>query len=79
MYNQVMTTNGKTRISIFIDDDVLDAFRRQAGGRGYQTLMNEALRQAMVATPPAITIETLRQVVREELQSAKIAGEIAPP
>ena len=39
---------GKTRITIRIDDDVLDWFREQvdrAGGGNYQSLMNEALRQ----------------------------------
>ena len=39
---------GKTRITIRIDDDVLEWFRKEvheAGGGNYQTLMNEALRQ----------------------------------
>ena len=40
---------GKTRITIYIDDDILDAFRdrAEAQGRGYQTAMNEALRQSL--------------------------------
>ena len=44
----VISTTGKTRITIYIDDDVLHAFRERATdeGRGYQTAMNEALRQA---------------------------------
>jgi uncharacterized protein (DUF4415 family) len=38
---------GKTRITIFIDDDVLKAFRERgdAAGKGYQTMMNEALQE----------------------------------
>lgn len=38
---------GKTRISIFIDDAVLNAFRARAenAGTGYEALMNEALRE----------------------------------
>lgn len=42
---------GKTRITIYIDDDVLDAFRdrAEAEGRGYQTAMNEALRRSLTA------------------------------
>jgi uncharacterized protein (DUF4415 family) len=39
---------GKTRITIRLDDDILDWFRQQvdeAGGGNYQTLINEALRQ----------------------------------
>ena len=44
----VISTAGKTRITIYIDDDVLHAFRERATdeGRGYQTAMNEALRRA---------------------------------
>ena len=38
---------GKTRITIHIDDEVLEAFRQRAdtAGRGYQTMINEALRE----------------------------------
>ena len=39
---------GKTRITIRLDDDILDWFRRQveqAGGGNYQSLINDALRQ----------------------------------
>ena len=40
---------GKTRITIFIDDDILAAFRARAEqeGKGYQTLINAALRAAI--------------------------------
>lgn len=61
---------GKTRITIRIDDDVLDWFRAKvhaAGGGSYQTLMNQALRQVMAQE--AEPIETIvRRVVREELK-----------
>jgi uncharacterized protein (DUF4415 family) len=42
----VVPQTGKTRITIYIDDDVLEAFRGRAdaSGRGYQTMMNDALR-----------------------------------
>ncbi|HEY9658410.1 MAG TPA: BrnA antitoxin family protein [Allocoleopsis sp.] len=42
------TPPGKTRITIWLDDEVLEWFRDQAhrsGGGNYQTMMNEALRQ----------------------------------
>ena len=41
-----MPTKGKTRITIYIDDAVLDEFRARAerAGTGYQTMMNEALK-----------------------------------
>jgi len=68
----VIPTTGKTRITIHIDDDVLEAFRRRAGaqGKGYQTLINEALRHNIMPEAAAVTIESLRQVLREELRAA---------
>lgn len=68
----VPPTPGKTRITIRIDDDVLDWFRHQvdaAGGGNYQTLMNEALRSAMLERKRPIE-SVLRKVVREELKRA---------
>ncbi|MGI9304518.1 MAG: BrnT family toxin [Gammaproteobacteria bacterium] len=66
-------TEGKTRISIFLDNEILDAFRAEASrvGCGYQTLINQAL-HAYLANSQADTLdaETLRQVVREELREA---------
>lgn len=62
---------GKTRITIRIDDDVLDWFRAQveaAGGGSYQTLMNSALRQFMRGSERSLE-DTLRRVIREELAS----------
>ena len=40
----VVKQTGKTRITIYIDDDVLEEFRERADqlGRGYQTMMNQA-------------------------------------
>jgi len=60
---------GKTRITIRLDDDVLEWFRRQthaAGGGNYQTLINAALREHMASQVEPLE-ETLRRVVREEL------------
>ena len=60
---------GKTRITIRIDDDVLDWFRElvdQAGGGNYQSLMNEALRQYIRDAKESLEV-TLRRVIREEL------------
>lgn len=63
---------GKTRITIRLDDDVLEWFRQQverAGGGNYQSLINDALRQHMRrAHEPLET--TLRRVIREELKHA---------
>lgn len=60
---------GKTRITIRLDDDVLDWFRGradQAGGGNYQTMINAALRDYIAQSSEPLE-ETLRRVVREEL------------
>ena len=64
-----MPQQGKTRISIFIDNAVLDAFRARAGkaGTGYQTMMNEALRQYLSDAEPPLTEAILRHVLRQEI------------
>jgi uncharacterized protein (DUF4415 family) len=65
----VIPQKGKTRISIFIDNAVLDAFRARAekAGTGYQTMMNEALRQYLSDAEQPITETILRNVLREEI------------
>lgn len=47
----VLSATGKTRITMYLENDVLSHFREQAGsaGRGYQTLINDSLRLAMLA------------------------------
>lgn len=63
---------GKTRITIRLDDDVLDWFRTQvddAGGGNYQTLINEALRRHISLVQEPLEA-TLRRVIREELSEA---------
>ena len=57
----------KVKINITLDPDVVAWFKAEAGGRGYQTLMNAALRDAMLRHDIA---ETLRRVIREELHPA---------
>jgi uncharacterized protein (DUF4415 family) len=64
------TPLGKTRITIRLDDEVLAWFREQAhsaGGGNYQTMINEALRQYIQQSQEPLE-ETLRRVVREELE-----------
>ena len=60
---------GKTRISIFIDDVVLDQFRARAekAGTGYKTMMNDALRKYLFETDQPLTEKRLRQVLRQEM------------
>lgn len=69
----IAATRGKTRITIRIDDDLLDWFRRQvddAGGGNYQTMINEALRAYMGGKHESIEV-VVRRVVKEELRKGK--------
>ena len=65
----VIPQKGKTRISIFIDNAVLNAFRARAekAGTGYQTMMNEALREYLSDAEQPITETILRNVLRQEI------------
>ncbi len=73
----VIPSPGKIRITIMLDDDVIEHFRAQADaqGIGYRTLINALLRKAAVGSGKAkpdvkpLTVATLRRVLREELQS----------
>mgnify|MGYP006278542151 CR=1 FL=1 len=48
--NEFDSKNAKFRVTAFIDLDVIEALRNQAKtqGKGYQTLMNEILREAVL-------------------------------
>jgi uncharacterized protein (DUF4415 family) len=62
----------KTRITIRLDDDILEWFREQvdrAGGGNYQSLINDALRQHVRNAREPLE-DTLRRVIREELSNA---------
>ena len=58
---------GKTKISIRLDNAVLDHFRKlvdDAGGGNYQTLINAALLEHIHRRA---TMDAVREAVREEL------------
>jgi uncharacterized protein (DUF4415 family) len=63
---------GKSRITIRLDQEILDWFKKQveeAGGGNYQSLINSALREHMKQTDEPLE-KTLRRVLREELRKA---------
>lgn len=64
---------GKTRITIRLDEDLVDYFLAESdktgGDIGYQTLINGALRQYMEGNAPKLE-DTLRRIVREEIKAA---------
>jgi len=72
----VIPSPGKTRITIMLDDDVLEFFRAQAesAGAGYQTMINAELRAAVARAAgkdgEPLTVAKLREVLRQELHAA---------
>jgi uncharacterized protein (DUF4415 family) len=74
----VIPSPGKTRITIMLDDDVIEHFRKAAEGlgTGYQTMINSALKAAVVdvknktSKDKPLTASTLRKILREELQAS---------
>lgn len=73
----VLPSPGKTRITMMLDDDIIEYFRAEAEakGMGYQTMINAALRvllarsQGRPGDDEPITVGVLRKVLREELQT----------
>ena len=65
----VTPTTRKTRITIYMDNDILKRFKAQAekSGKGYQTLINEALSSYLGLSEEPVTQELVRKIVREEL------------
>ncbi len=54
----------KKRVTLYLDATVVEHFKRLAGERGYQTLINETLKSSLAQ---ADLETTLRKVIREEL------------
>ena len=65
----VFPATGKTRITIYLDDAVLKRFKVQSEktGKGYQTLINDALKSCLWPAEQPVTREVVRKIVREEL------------
>jgi len=67
----VPATPGKTRITIRLDNDVIEHFQDivdRAGGGNYQTLINDALREYIRG---ARLEAVVRKAVREEIRTAR--------
>ena len=67
----IIKPKGKTRITIYIDNYVLEEFRNLAdkSGHGYQTIMNQVLREYLDKSDKPLDKYTLRRVIGEELKS----------
>ena len=59
---------GKQRISIMLDAPIIEHFKATAGERGYQTLINDALRRVIEGER---VVADVRFAVREELAQYK--------
>ena len=66
----VLASDGKTRITIYLDDVVIERFKTlsEKTGKGYQTLVNEALRAHLGVDEAPLTAAALRRILREELE-----------
>ena len=67
----VVATRGKTRITIYLDDEIVQRFKAESErtGKGYQTLINEVL--ALSKQEPPVTASQVRKIVREELEATQ--------
>jgi len=67
----VVATRGKTRITIYLDDEIVQRFKAESErtGKGYQTLINEAL--ALPKQEPPVTASQVRKILREELEATQ--------
>jgi uncharacterized protein (DUF4415 family) len=64
-----VTPRGKTRITIYLDDGVIEHFRAlsERTGKGYQTLINDVLATQMSEADKPLTASQVRRILREEL------------
>jgi uncharacterized protein (DUF4415 family) len=68
---QAVPTKGKTRVTMYLDDKIVAAFKAESArtGTGYQTLINEALAQHIGIAEKPMTADQVRKIVREELSA----------
>ncbi len=60
----------KKRVTLYLDAAIVEHFKKTAGERGYQTLINETLRQSL---EHADIESTIRKVIREEMKNPNVA------
>lgn len=70
--DSIPVARSKTRLTMYVDTAVVEYFRSRSGGRGYQTLINEALKQAIERESLE---DVLRRVIREEARPYKAGRE----
>ena len=67
----VLPAKGKTRITIYLDEAIVEAFKQRSEetGKGYQTLINDALTAQLKAKDKGLSPAIVRKIVREELKA----------
>ena len=70
----VVPSVGKTRVTMYLDDDILAHFKAlsERSGEGYQTLINEVLAVHAGTTELQLTPDVVRRIVREELAAHEL-------
>jgi uncharacterized protein (DUF4415 family) len=65
-----ITTSNKTRVTMYLDAQVIEAFkaRAEAEGKGYQTAINDALRAAISSDNAPLTLTVLRKELKAALR-----------
>ena len=66
----VLNTSGKSEITIYLDNDILDAIRERgdSSGQGYQTLINQVLSEYLENTSKPFRTKTLSELSGLELK-----------
>lgn len=66
----VLNTPGKSSIKMYLDNDILDAIKDigDSSGQGYQTLINQVLREYLEKTSKPFRAKTLSELSDTELK-----------
>ncbi len=69
----VVPTTGKTRITIYLDDAIVRHYRAKSEktGKGYQTLINDALAACVRTDDKPLTATEMRRILREEITTTR--------
>ena len=69
----IIPHENKVRITIYLDDEVVTGFRQKAvkARKGYQTLINEELKRALIKEDQIDSPNVLRKIIQEELAPIK--------
>lgn len=69
----VVQPKNQTKIALYLDDDILEALQAKGdqSGQGYQVLINQVLQDYLESSQNPLNEESLRRIIREELQEIR--------